>query len=389
MKGNLAPMSNSEGVPRRLGLIVNPLAGLGGRVGLKGSDGIAIQRKALQLGAVSPSPHRAAEALQAVRSSISALEIITYPGEMGEDVVRGCGFTPVVIGAIKEGKTTSKDTRNAARRMRTMGVDLLLFAGGDGTARDIVDTVGDTMFVLGIPSGVKIHSAGFAVSPACAGGVAARYLQGQVTGYREAEVMDVDEDLLREGILSPRLYGYLKTPFEEGFIQGAKTRSSGNKVAAENIAGAIIGHMQKTCLYIIGPGTTTRTITSRLGLPKTLLGVDVVSRGKCIGADVNEARLLNIIDGEDRMAKIIIAPIGGQGYLFGRGNQQISPRVIRKVGRDNVIVVATAEKINSLRGRPFLVDTGERAVDRILSGYMRVVSGYDEEIMYSVADTTR
>lgn len=382
-------MSDSQSLPRKLGLIVNPIAGVGGRVGLKGSDGIAIQRKALELGAVPQSPHRATEALQRVRSSISDLAVITYPGEMGENVARGCGLTPMVIGAIKEGETTSKDTRNAASDMCRLGVDLLLFAGGDGTARDIVDTVGATMFVLGIPSGVKIHSAGFAVSPACAGEVAARYLQGRVTGYREAEVMDMDEDLVREGILSPRLYGYLKTPFEERFIQGAKTRSSGNREAIENIAHTIIDHMQKTCLYIIGPGTTTRAIMYRLRLPKTLVGVDVVSRGKCIGADVNEARLSSIIDREDRIAKIIITPIGGQGYLFGRGNQQISPKVIREVGRDNVIVVATAEKINSLRGRPFLVDTGERAIDRMLSGYIRVVSGYDEEIIYRVADGTR
>ncbi len=381
-------MSDSQSLPRRLGLIVNPLAGLGGRVGLKGSDGIAIQRKALQLGAVPQSPHRAAEALQRVMSSVFDLAVITYPGEMGENVARGCGLTPMVIGAIKEGETTSKDTRNAARDMCRLGVDLLLFAGGDGTARDIVDTVGTTMFVLGIPSGVKIHSAGFAVSPACAGEVAARYLQGRVTGFREAEVMDVDEDLLREGILSPSLYGYLKTPFEERFIQGVKTRSSGNRAATENIARTIVDHMRKTCLYIIGPGTTTREITSRLGLPKTLVGVDVVSRGKCIGADVNEARLLSIIDREDRTAKIVITPIGGQGYLFGRGNQQISPKIIREVGRDNVIVVATAEKINSLKGRPFLVDTGERAIDGMLSGYIRVVSGYDEEIIYKVADAT-
>ena len=382
-------MSDSQSLPRKLGLIVNPIAGVGGRVGLKGSDGIAIQRKALELSAVPQSPHRATEALQRVRSSISDLAVITYPGEMGENVARGCGLTPMVIGAIKEGETTSKDTRNAASDMCRLGVDLLLFAGGDGTARDIVDTVGATMFVLGIPSGVKIHSAGFAVSPACAGEVAARYLQGRVTGYREAEVMDMDEDLVREGILSPRLYGYLKTPFEERFIQGAKTRSSGNREAIENIAHTIIDHMQKTCLYIIGPGTTTRAIMYRLRLPKTLVGVDVVSRGKCIGADVNEARLSSIIDREDRIAKIIITPIGGQGYLFGRGNQQISPKVIREVGRDNVIVVATAEKINSLRGRPFLVDTGERAIDRMLSGYIRVVSGYDEEIIYRVADGTR
>jgi len=381
-------MSDSQSLPRKLGLIVNPIAGLGGRVGLKGSDGIAVQRKALQLGAVPQSPHRAAEALQRVRSSIFDLAVITYPGEMGENVARGCGLTPMVIGAIKEGETTSNDTRNAARDMYRLGVDLLLFAGGDGTARDIVDTVGTTMFVLGIPSGVKIHSAGFAVSPACAGEVAARYLQGRVTGFQEAEVMDVDEDLLREGILSPRLYGYLKTPFEERFIQGAKTRSSGNKEATENIARTIVDHMRDTCLYIIGPGTTTRAITSRLGLPKTLVGVDVVSRGKRIGADVNEARLLSIIDREDRTAKIVITPIGGQGYLFGRGNQQISPKVIREVGRDSVMVVATAEKINSLKGRPFLVDTGERAIDRMLSGYIRVVSGYDEEIIYKVADAT-
>ncbi len=196
--------------------------------------------------------------------------------------------------------------------------------------------------------------------------------------------MDIDEEALRRGIVSAELYGYLKIPFEKRLIQGLKTPSSGGeKETMEAIACAIVEEMKDDYLYIIGPGTTTRAITSKLGLNKTLIGVDVVSKGKLAGTDVNEAQLLKLL--EKQKTKIIITPIGGQGYIFGRGNQQISPEVIKKVGRNNIMVVATPEKINSLRGRPFLVDTGDRAVDRMLSGYLRVTTGYSEHVIYKIS----
>jgi len=373
-------------VEKRLGLIVNPVAGIGGRVGLKGSDGAEIQKRALALGAVPQSLNRAIQALERIKT-VDGLEVITYPGEMGEDAARACGFQPKVIGLITPGKTTAEDTRSAAGEMLQQDVSLLLFAGGDGTARDICDAIGDSLPVLGIPAGVKIHSAVFATNPGSAGDLAASYLRGRISSLREAEVMDVDEGCrlaVRQGIVSAKLYGYLKVPFQRRLLQGLKTPSSpGEQAAMAAIAADVVSKMEDGWFYIIGPGTTTRAITARLGLDKTLIGVDVVAEGKPIAADVNESQLLKLIEG--RKARIVGTPIGGQGCIFGRGNQQISPKVIKEVGKDNVIVVSTTGKIHSLRGRPLWVDTGDQEVDEMLNGHVRVVTGYNEQIVYRVA----
>jgi predicted polyphosphate/ATP-dependent NAD kinase len=393
LAANSHRLINLSGLPRRLGLIVNPVAGIGGRVGLKGSDGAEIQKKALELGAVPQSLNRAIQALERIKP-VDDLEVITYPGEMGEDAARACGFEPTVIGSIKPGETTPEDTRNAAREMRRLNVNLLLFAGGDGTARDIYNAIGERLPVLGIPAGVKIHSAVFGTNPLSAGDLAVLYLQGKAASLREAEVMDIDEEAFRKGIVSAKLYGYLKVPFQRRLLQGLKTPSSpGEQAAMAAIAADVVSKMEDGWLYIIGPGTTTRAITSRLGLDKTLIGVDVVRGerreergergGRLVATDVNESQLLKLIEG--RKAKIVVTPIGGQGYIFGRGNQQISPEVIEKVGKENILVVSTTEKIHSLGGRPLWVDTGDWAVDRMLSGYIRVVTGYNEQIVYRVS----
>ena len=368
---------------KRLGLIVNPIAGIGGRVGLKGSDGPGIQRQALELGAVPRSPGRAIQALERV-GPIGDLEVITYPGEMGEDAARACGLEPTVIGAVEPGRTTPEDTWNAASDMLRLSADLVLFAGGDGTARDIYSAIGENVPVLGIPAGVKIHSAVFATNPMNAGDLAALYLRGKVSGLLEAEVMDIDEEAFRRGVVAAKLYGYLRIPFRRRMVQGLKTPSSpGEQAARDAIAHQVVAAMEDGWIYVIGPGTTTRAITARLGLNKTLIGVDVVLDGNLVAADVNEAQLLLLL--KRRKAKIIVTPIGGQGYIFGRGNQQISPNVITRVGRDNIIVASTPAKIHALGGRPLLVDTGDRAVDRMLSGYFRVVTGYREQIVYKVS----
>ena len=368
---------------KRLGLIVNPKAGIGGSVGLKGSDGETIQKQALALGAVPTAQNRARQALQSLAILQGELQIITYPGEMGADAAAACGFVPVVIGAITPGETTAADTRQAAEEMMRLGVDLVLFAGGDGTARDIYHAVGTNLAVLGIPAGVKIHSAVYATNPTSAGELAAMYLRGRATVLREAEVMDIDEDAVRQGIVSARLYGYLKIPFQRMLVQGLKSASPpGEQAAADAIACHVIDHMAADWLYIVGPGTTTRAITSRLGLPKTLIGVDVILNRQLLAADVNERQLLELL--EKHKAKIVITPIGGQGYLFGRGNQQISAQVIKRVGKENIIVVSTLHKIVSLRGRPFLVDTGSLMVDQMLKGYVKVVTGYNEYSVYQV-----
>ena len=241
---NSHELTNLSGLPKRLGLIVNPVAGIGGRVGLKGSDGVEIQKKALELGAVPQSLNRAIQALERIKP-VDDLEVITYPGEMGEDAARACGFEPTVIGSIKPGETTPEDTRNAAREMRRLNVNLLLFAGGDGTARDIYNAVGDGLPVLGIPAGVKIHSAVFGTNPLSAGDLASLYLQGKAASLREAEVMDIDEEAFRQGIVLATLYGYLKIPFERRLVQSLKTPSSpGEQAAMAAIAADVVSNME-------------------------------------------------------------------------------------------------------------------------------------------------
>jgi predicted polyphosphate/ATP-dependent NAD kinase len=289
-----------------------------------------------------------------------------------------------VTGCIEPDRTSARDTRQAAQDMLRLKVTLLLFAGGDGTARDIYAAIGEELPVLGIPAGVKIHSAVYAANPASAGELARSYLQGKVSRLRQAEVMDVDEAAFRQGVVSARLYGYLKIPFERRLVQARKAPSGpGEEAAMAAIAAEVVGSMQADWLYILGPGTTTRAITARLGLPKTLIGVDVVAHGKLVAADANESRLLELLAGGQ--ARIVVTPIGGQGYIFGRGNQQISPQVIRRVGNDNVLVVSTPGKIHALGGRPLWADTGDGEVDEMLSGYRRIITGYHEQIVYRVA----
>jgi predicted polyphosphate/ATP-dependent NAD kinase len=310
------------------------------------------------------------------------LDVISAPEAMGEEVVRSCGLEPRVISLVVADPTTSADTIRAARAIVQAGVDLLLFAGGDGTARDIYEAIGAGPVVLGIPTGVKMHSSVYARNPRAAGELAARFLAAAGQSCRESEVMDIDEDAFRAGRVSARLFGYLNVPFQRGLVQGLKSGSSAGEDAS-GLAADIAERMADGGLWILGPGTTTRAIADRMGVPKTLLGVDLYSRGEVVALDVTEQHLLSHLDGVP--ARIVVTPIGGQGYLFGRGNQQISPEVIRRVGKDNIVVVATMAKLTGLAGEPLLVDTGDSALDQDLAGYVRVVTGYRQESVQRVA----
>lgn len=368
---------------KKLGLIINPIAGMGGRVGLKGTDGLDILEKAIELGARPQSQNRTIEVLNKLKPLKDKIELITYPDKMGEEAAIRCGFSPDVIGTLTGPATTASDTRKAAKEMLDLRVDLLLFAGGDGTARDICTAIGDSLIVLGIPAGVKIHSAVYACNPMRAGQLVCLYLQGKAKNILEAEVMDIDEEDYRKGRLRAKLYGYLKIPFERRYLQRVKAGSPvSEQYSQEAIAHDITENMSDEFYYIVGPGTTTRAIMKKLNLKDTLLGIDLIHKKKLVGKDLNETDLLKEIKGEK--TKLIITPIGGQGYLFGRGNQQLSPEVIKHVGKDNIIIVATKHKINSLYGRPLLVDTGDEVTDQLLNDYFRVITGYREAIIYKV-----
>ena len=367
----------------KLGLIVNPIAGMGGSVGLKGTDGRKVIRQARTLGAVPRAPARATATLEELVRVGAEFELLTCAGAMGEASALACHLTPTVVYRPASVETTAEDTRRAAREMRKLAVDLILFAGGDGTARDVHEAVGGDVPALGIPAGVKIHSAVFAVSPRAAGDLLAGFLRGRIGTMREAEVMDVDEAAYRRGQLATRLFGYLRVPYDPQLVQGAKVRSRSDDTAAEELARSVVARMDRETLYVVGPGTTTRRITTLMGLESTLLGVDVILDGQVLALDVAERDLLRLVRDHPR-ARIIVTPIGGQGFLFGRGNQQISGRVVRAVGIQNVIVVATPGKLASLGGRPFLVDTDDEELNRTLAGFIAVTTGDRQEAIYAV-----
>lgn len=354
---------------------------MGGRVGLKGTDGLAA--KAEQLGARPRAAERTAKALEVlVRETVDA-EFMVAAGRMGEDLVRSNGLKYRLVYSPKTELTSAADTALCAQQMMRDQVNLILFAGGDGTARDICRVVGEKIPVLGIPAGVKIHSPVFGQTPRRAGELAHRYIDGRLTRLAAREVLDIDESLYRDGQVHTRLYGYLQVPVERTRMQNRKSGSMLSERAVQNtISLDVIDRMEKGVVYLIGPGSTTRQILENLGLQGSLLGVDLVLDGKIIGRDASEQKILEAIDGH--RFKIIVTPIGGQGYLFGRGNHQLSPELIRLAGKDNIQVIATMEKITRLRGEPLLVDTGDEDVDDLLKGYTRVITGYNEEIVYRI-----
>jgi predicted polyphosphate/ATP-dependent NAD kinase len=366
---------NNPSLPiKTLGFIINPIAGMGGAVGLKGTDGKAILKAAKALGAKPVASERAETFLTELGPAKPNLKLIVGAGSMGEKEAEKCGFTCKVIGKAKI-ETTFEDTQKIAKALVEAGPDLLVFCGGDGTSRDILKAIDMKAPVLGVPTGVKMHSALFAVSPQAAARVTIRYLMGGLP-LREAEVMDVDEKAFRQGRLSAELYGYMLTPYEPHLIQSNKMASPMTEHEVENqaaIAIYIIEQIEPDIIYIVGPGTTTRTIADLLEQKKTLLGVDLYQNKKIIAKDVNEKQILQAING--KKVRIIVTPIGGQGFIFGRGNQQISANVIRRVGLDNIIIIATKGKLDRLES--LRVDTGDnRLDDELRKRRIRVITDY-------------
>lgn len=367
---------------KTLGLIVNPIAGIAGKYAFKGSDNPELVRRAIELGAKPISPERAKEALLVLKPLKDVLRLLTFPSIMGEDEARECGFEPEVVGELSSIKTTPEDTKKAARIMAERGAELILYAGGDGTTVDILEAIDQKVPILGIPSGVKIWSATFAINPKTAGLIALRYLWGELP-VREAEVMDVNEQLFRRDELNVQLKGYAITPYEPQYLQGSKWMSpqTTHEIEDQNaIARSVVENLESNTIYIIGPGTTCKAVADLLGIDKTLLGVDLVQNGKIIVKDAGEREILRAI--ENTKSKIIVTPIGRQGFIFGRGNQQISPEVIKKVGIENIIVIATPYKLSTI---PTLrIDTGSSELDEELRGYIRVITGYHQILIKKI-----
>jgi predicted polyphosphate/ATP-dependent NAD kinase len=368
--------------------LINPLAGLGGSLALKGSDGDDIRQRIEQLPAAAKarSQQRAVRALQILATASSAVRFSCWAGEMGERALQGLNLKYQVLGSLSAELTRASDTREAAAQLSAAGVDLILFAGGDGTARDIFDVIGTRCPVLGIPAGVKMHSAVFAVSPEAAGDLLLRLAEGGLVGVRAQEVRDIDETAFRQGEVRSQFYGEMMVPSEGHYLQHTKVGGREDPdLAIADIAAWQVENMEPECTYLIGPGSTTAAIMAELSLPNTLLGVDVVRDGCVLATDADESRLLQLLSEAPGPAQLVLTVIGGQGHLFGRGNQQFSPAVIRTVGLDNITVVAAKSKITALEGRPLLVDTNDAELDQALCGYRAINTGYDDQVLYRVS----
>jgi predicted polyphosphate/ATP-dependent NAD kinase len=372
--GNAEVRNETE--PLIVGLVVNPVAGIGGAVGLKGTDRPEILEEALKRGGHPVSPDRSIRALKAMKRSLPALKVITCPGDMGENEAVAAGVHFDVIQLQVGERTTAADTREAAKELEGR-VCLLLFAGGDGTAHDISKAVDARITVLGIPCGVKNYSGVFATSPEAVGGVVTMFMQGQ-SGSVDSEVLDFDEDSMRNGRIEVRISGMLRVPSSKLFMQGAKSTSLSSDEADEQTALArfVVENMDDGFQYVLGPGSTTGRVAELLGVQKTLLGVDVVDGRTLVARDVTSRQLEGLV--QKRSTKLIISPIGGQGHILGRGNQQITPWVIRTIGKKNVMVICTRSKLANLPGRNLFVDTGDIGLDEKLAGYWRIVIGYRE-----------
>ncbi|WP_341305331.1 ATP-NAD kinase family protein [Pseudomonas sp. TMP25] len=362
-----------------IGLIINPVAGLGGPAGFKGSDGMAAQ--ALALGVEAKAARRTQTALEVLLGLRERLHFVTFPGAMGADLLTEMGFAHRVVGALSAGESCAADTRKAVELLQDAGVALILFAGGDGTARDVCAAVRDGQPVLGIPAGVKIQSGVYAISPRAAGELTARLLEGGLVRLSSGEVRDIDEQALREGRVTARWYGELTVPQEGGYVQQVK---QGGVESEELVLGDLADWLQESwdadVRYVFGPGSTLHGLAQNLGLQTTLLGVDVVENGHLLAGDVTEAQLFELVDGH--ASRLLVTAIGGQGHIIGRGNQQISPRVLRAIGLEHLRVVATKRKLATLEGRPLLVDSGDVTLDDAFPDAVRVWAGYKEELLY-------
>ena len=369
--------------PVTLAFFVNPWAGIGGTVALKGSDGKGTVSEALAKGATPLAQQRAAQALAMLVEHKDGVTLLTASGEMGENLARQLGFHPQVIFQAQS-PSTAQDSQRFVQQALKYQPDLLLFAGGDGTARDVCAVVPHELPVLGIPAGCKIHSGVYAVTPIAAGRLVVQLLQGQLLSLVEANVMDIDEDAFRQGRVKAKRYGEMTVPDDLRYVQSVKSAGQELEELVLNDIAAEVEDLLGDNPAIMGSGSTVAAVMEHLGLANSLLGVDLIQQTQLLGSDLTASELLEKTQHSEPI-KLVVTLIGAQGHVFGRGNQQLCPELIRRVGRENIVLIATKSKLNALNGRPLLADTGDPQLDQELAGYIRVITGYRDYVMYPLA----
>ncbi|MAV25000.1 MAG: ATP-NAD kinase [Gammaproteobacteria bacterium] len=370
--------------PLTVGIVVNPIAGIGGPAGMKGSDGVAVQKQAVERGGLPRSALRMSGALRHLSDVGDSVRVICGPGSMGMDSCEQAGIAATALDMSIGAETIADDTRTATQQLLALGIDVLLFSGGDGTARDVLDVIPEDFPVLGVPAGVKMHSGVFAISPVAAGELLVRIVRGQVVSVTEGEVRDIDEASFRSGQVKTRFYGVMTVPDDLRYVQQVKTggREDDSLVAIE-IAASLSETIELDVIYLLGSGSTLLAIKHALGFEGTLLGVDVFRNGEVLALDASEQTLLSF---QSKPCAIVVSFIAGQGHVFGRGNQQFSAQVIKAVGPQHIQIVGSKRKLATLDQRPLLVDTGDLLLDQKLAGLRRVTTGYEDAVLYRVSD---
>ena len=366
----------------KLGILVNPFAGIGGALALKGSDGAEIREKALAMGAEKKANEKMAKALSILEALSGKFTVVTAAGDMGETVCESLGIPYEVIYTPSAAQTEGEDSERAAKAMVEANVDLLLFAGGDGTARNICSVVGTQVPVLGVPAGCKIHSGVYCVSPSAAGQVVSQMIAGELVSEMDAEVRDIDENAFREGKVIAKHYGEMRVPAELTYVQAVKMGGKEDEALVLDDITAYFGEIiddEPDTYFVMGSGSTVGAVMDFLGLENTLLGVDVVKQGELIASDVTASELIALT--HDKPTKVILTVIGGQGHILGRGNQQLSPAFIRQIGKQNMLVVATKQKLQALNGKPLRLDSSDATLDAELAGAFTVITGYKDKVL--------
>ena len=366
----------------KLGVVVNPFAGIGGALALKGSDGAEIREKALAMGAEKKANEKMAKALSILEALSGQFTVVTASGDMGETICESLGIPYEVIYTADAVQTEGEDSERAAKAMVDANVDLLLFAGGDGTARNICSVVGTQVPVLGVPAGCKIHSGVYCVSPSAAGQVVSQMIAGELVSEMDAEVRDIDENAFREGKVIAKHYGEMRVPAELTYVQAVKMGGKEDEALVLDDIAAYVGEIiddEPDTYFVMGSGSTVGAVMDFLGLENTLLGVDVVKQGELIASDVTASELIALT--HDKPTKVILTVIGGQGHILGRGNQQLSPAFIRQIGKQNMLVVATKQKLQALNGKPLRLDSSDAALDAELTGAFTVITGYKDRVL--------
>ena len=368
----------------RLGLLVNPDAGLGGRLGLKGSDGQA--ELARSMGAEDRSGPRMRAMLEHFssihRAGFEDISWVTSEGRMGTE-----WFPEAEIGSISTVHSSSRgtsaaDTQDAVNSLLESEIDLLVYAGGDGTTRDVVAALESAESsetpVIGVPTGVKMHSGCFAASPKAAAEALSSWLIGDLL-LASTEVLDLDEDLYRQGKWVVRLYAEAITPSSPRWMQGSKQRieASGEEDTTEGLADHIRELLvSDNRMLIWGSGGTLRKIAEMNEFEPTNLGIDATIGNEQVGTDMSESDLLELLSEHDGPTTLLLSPMGGQGFLIGRGNLQLSPQVLRLIGIENILGVVTPAKLLSVRR--LRIETGDTELDADFADmrYMKVLQGY-------------